>query len=122
MRFRGSVAVLLCLAALTVATSRAGAAGGSVAASRAGPVAQAPSPPETGPPCAEGQLCGNGGSDFKFTTTPAGRVNDPPGAVTRSLTAIGLIALVLGTYLYIALTGKPVPLLALLGRRGRGAA
>jgi hypothetical protein len=116
MRFRGSVAALLCLAVLTAAGGRA------AAASRVGLVAQAPSPLDTGQPCAEGQLCGNGGSDFNFTTTPAGRSNDPPGAVARSLTAIGLIALVLVTYLYIALTGKPVPLLGFLGRRGRGVA
>ena len=42
---------------------------------------------------------------------------DPPGNYVRSLLTLGLIAAVIGTYLFVALTGR-----SLLGRRREKAA
>lgn len=77
--------------------------------------AQEPTPVPTSddqPPCEVGQLCETGNGDHPtFGTTKKGHVNDPPGAFSRSLITIGIIAVLLGAYIYFAFTGTRPPFL-----------
>ncbi len=77
--------------------------------------AQTPSPsPKEEEECVPGRLCKVdledrlGGRDIK--------VVDPPGDYVTSLLTLGAIALVIGMYLYVALTGNRLPF---MGRRFR---
>lgn len=77
--------------------------------------AQTPSPsPEEEEECVPGRLCKVdledrlGGRDIK--------VVDPAGDYRTSLITLGAIALVVGIYLYVALTGNRLPF---IGRRVR---
>lgn len=69
-------------------------------------------PPDTqqGGPCKVGELCldesNSGGTPFPDVDSPTGAVNDPPGAYARSLLTLAAIAVLVGIYLFIALTGK----------------
>lgn len=73
-------------------------------------IAQTPSPSEEPSPspteeitdvCQIGQLCGNIVEPVKRGED--GSVNDPPGKYVRSLITIAFIALIAGTYMFIAL-------------------
>jgi hypothetical protein len=55
--------------------------------------------------CRAGALCGPSEGEDPFGDTNRSAV-DPPGNQVRSLITIGLIFAVLGTYLFIALTGR----------------
>lgn len=57
--------------------------------------------------CAIGVVCTN-----PLETGPGEQqpVNDPPGNYVRSLITIGFILLLVGTYLFVALTGKSLKL------------
>lgn len=62
-----------------------------------------PTPEDTG--CQIGELCTNVNTE----TSPeeeAGPINDPAGDVRTSLLTMGFIALVVGVYFFIALTGR----------------
>lgn len=62
-----------------------------------------PSPEGTG--CPIGELCTNVNTE----TSPeeeSGPINDPAGDVRTSLLTMGFIALVVGVYFFIALTGR----------------
>lgn len=67
-------------------------------------VGQVPTPTPTEQECVPGQLCVPRPQEVR--TGPGAPVNDPPGAYVRSLTTMGGMALVVGIYLYIAMTGK----------------
>jgi hypothetical protein len=70
--------------------------------------------PAGGEPCRAGELCGNTDVDDPFGGSSR-RVEDPPGRYVRSLSTMGLIAIFIGSYLFVALTGRS-PKLG--GRRG----
>jgi hypothetical protein len=83
--------VVLLLVALVVVAPPAGA--------------QEESPGSDGQECRAGELCGpTEGEDPFGDTGPS--VADPRGNHVRSLITIGLIAAFLGTYLFIALSGR----------------
>ena len=65
-----------------------------------------PTPEEEG--CQAGELCGSGDRNDRLQTDTS-RAPDPPGNYARSLTALGLIFAVIGTYLFIALSGRRLP-------------
>jgi hypothetical protein len=58
--------------------------------------------------CQAGELCGSGDREDRFQNDDGVEAPDPPGNYTRSLTTLGLIAAVVGAYLFIALTGRSV--------------
>lgn len=58
--------------------------------------------------CQAGELCGSGAREDRFQNNDGGDAPDPPGNYTRSLTTLGLIAAVVGAYLFIALTGRSI--------------
>jgi hypothetical protein len=58
--------------------------------------------------CAAGELCGSGDRENRFQEGERVDAPDPPGNYARSLTTLGLIAAVVGTYLFIALTGRSI--------------
>jgi hypothetical protein len=55
--------------------------------------------------CRAGELCGPTRGEDPFEDTDRSVV-DPPGNHVRSLITIGLIAAFLGSYLFVALTGR----------------
>jgi hypothetical protein len=62
--------------------------------------------PETGgEPCKAGELCGNTDVEEPFGGSSR-NANDPPGHYVRSLLTLGFIAVFIGSYLFIALTGR----------------
>lgn len=65
-----------------------------------------PAPAEMG--CRAGELCGSGDREDRFQNDNRVDAPDPPGNYTRSLTTLGLIAAVVGAYLFIALTGRSI--------------
>jgi hypothetical protein len=75
-----------------------------------------PTPAAEEPGCAPGELCGSGDRDDRFETGNS-QAPDPPGNYVRSLISLGLIAAVIGTYLFIALSGRRLPI-----RRRKGPA
>ena len=78
-----------------------------------GPVwGQTPSPSGGASPsgCVEGELCI---PQSPAATSGRGQVlvgRDPPAHFARSLVTMGCIAVILGTYLLVAVTGKRLPL------------
>ncbi|HEU4868374.1 MAG TPA: hypothetical protein VFV09_11675 [Actinomycetota bacterium] len=58
--------------------------------------------------CQAGELCGSGDREDRFRNDDGAGAPDPPGNYTRSLTTLGLIAAVVGAYLFIALTGRSI--------------
>lgn len=69
-----------------------------------------PSPTEEGTEtCQIGAICADVGEQVKPGTN-TGPVNDPPGDRVTSLLTIAFIALLAGTYMFIALTGRRFPL------------
>lgn len=58
--------------------------------------------------CQAGELCGSGDREDRFQNEGGVDAPDPPGNYTRSLTTLGLIAAVVGAYLFIALTGRSI--------------
>jgi hypothetical protein len=58
--------------------------------------------------CQAGELCGSGDREDRFQNDDGAAAPDPPGNYTRSLTTLGLIAAVVGAYLFIALTGRSI--------------
>lgn len=64
--------------------------------------------PETTLICRIGQQC----KVEEVDSRQRGPVNDPPGNYVRSLITMGLIAFVVGTYLFFALSNRrfPIPL------------
>ncbi len=69
-----------------------------------------PSPSEEGTQtCQIGALCSDVGEQIR-PGTDTGPVKDPPGDRVTSLLTIAFIALVAGTYMFIALTGRRFPL------------
>lgn len=58
--------------------------------------------------CQAGELCGSGDREDRFQNNGEVDAPDPPGNYTRSLTTLGLIAAVVGAYLFIALTGRSI--------------
>lgn len=87
---RGFTGLLLALALLLVPGSQAWA--------------QQLNEPDEEEGCRAGELCGSGEVDESRGSTPR-EVVDPPGAHVRSLITLGLIAALIGTYLFIAFTG-----------------
>lgn len=72
-------------------------------------VAQESSPePADENECAAGELCGSGEREDGPEVGTQVDALDPPGNYTRSLATLGLIAAVVGAYLFIALTGRSV--------------
>jgi DNA-binding transcriptional LysR family regulator len=59
--------------------------------------------------CRAGELCGSGDRDDRFQNEGRVEAPDPPGNYARSVTTLALIAAVVGTYLFIALTGRRLP-------------
>jgi hypothetical protein len=59
--------------------------------------------------CRAGELCGSGDREDRFQNEGRAEAPDPPGNYARSLTTLGLIAAVVGAYLFIALTGRRLP-------------
>jgi len=55
--------------------------------------------------CQIGQLCTDVGSKVK-PGGGSGPINDPPGSYVKSLLTIAFIGLVVGAYMFIALTGR----------------
>lgn len=76
---------------------------------------ETPSQPDDGDECRAGELCGSGTREDRFQNDTRVDAPDPPGNYVRSLITLGLIAAVIGTYLFIALTGRSL-------RRRSGAA
>ena len=74
-----------------------------------------PSQPDEGDECRAGELCGSGTREDRFQNDTRVDAPDPPGNYVRSLITLGLIAAVIGTYLFIALSGRS------LRRRGSAA-
>ncbi len=69
-----------------------------------------PSPTEDGTGnCQIGAICSDVGEQVKPGTN-TGPINDPPGDRVTSLLTIAFIGLVTGTYMFIALTGRRLPL------------
>lgn len=68
---------------------------------------ESPSPAEEEEVCQIGQVCTEFG-DFRQERR-TGPINDPPGDHLQSLVTIGVIALLAGTYLFTALTGRSLP-------------
>ena len=69
-----------------------------------------PSPTEDGSEtCQIGAICADIGEQVK-PGTDIGPINDPPGDRVTSLLTIAFIALLAGTYMFIALTGRKIPL------------
>lgn len=66
-------------------------------------LAQQPSPDLGEAPCQAGELCER--EDAEEPSVSRQPVNDPPGRYLRSLVTIGFIAALVGTYLFVALTG-----------------
>lgn len=62
-----------------------------------------------------GELCADV-DDRVERVGPTGPVNDPPGSYVRSLITIAAIAFVVLAYLFVALTGKRIPLPSLGSR------
>ena len=63
-------------------------------------------PPASGEEtCKAGELCGDTDVEEPFGG-PAQEAEDPPGRYVRSLLTLGLIGAFIGSYLFIALTGK----------------
>lgn len=58
--------------------------------------------------CQAGELCGSGTRENRFQDDNRVDALDPPGNYTRSLITLGLIAVVVGAYLFIALTGRSI--------------
>ena len=58
--------------------------------------------------CQAGELCGSGTRENRFQDDNRVDALDPPGNYARSLITLGLIAAVVGTYLFIALTGRSI--------------
>lgn len=58
--------------------------------------------------CRAGELCGSGDREDRFQDDNRVDAPDPPGNYARSLITLGLIAAVVGTYLFIALTGRSI--------------
>ncbi|MGH2732789.1 MAG: hypothetical protein ACRDJG_07610 [Actinomycetota bacterium] len=70
------------------------------------------SAPTPEPSCAPGELCvpaetPQPGEAGEGARAPA---NDPPGRYLRSLSTMGLIAMIVGAYFYVAFTGKSLRL------------
>jgi hypothetical protein len=65
---------------------------------------QLESPGPGGVPCKAGELCGSGDNADRLRNNPQ-PVVDPPGRYLRSLVTLGLIAALVGTYLFVALSG-----------------
>ncbi len=68
--------------------------------------------PTSEPSCAPGELCvpdeiPEPGEAGEGSRRP---VNDPPGRYLRSLSTMGLIAVIVGAYFFLALTGKSLRL------------
>ena len=63
---------------------------------------QSPGPGEA--PCRAGELCER--EDAEEPSISQQPVNDPPGRYVRSLVTIGFIGALVGTYLFVALTGR----------------
>ena len=70
-----------------------------------------------GAECRRGELCGSGDFDDRSADSTS-NVPETPGRYLRSLITLGLIAAVVGTYLFVAFTGRN-PLAATLGRDRR---
>ena len=76
--------------------------------------AEEPSPTETPSPaeeeevCQIGQVCTELGDTVRQERR-TGPINDPPGDHVQSLITIGVILLLVGTYLFTALTGRSLP-------------
>ena len=69
-----------------------------------------PSPAKEGTEtCQIGAICADIGEQVKPGTN-TGPINDPPGDRVTSLLTIAFIALLAGTYMFIALTGRRFPL------------
>lgn len=64
--------------------------------------------PEEEQGCQAGELCGSGDRENRFQNDGGVEAPDPPGNYARSLLTLGLIAAVVGTYLFIALTGRSI--------------
>jgi hypothetical protein len=66
--------------------------------------------PAEGPgrPCAPGELCvpDEVPEPGEAEEGSGGPVNDPPGRYLRSISTMALVALIVGTYFFVALTGK----------------
>lgn len=67
-----------------------------------------PEPAEDEEECRAGELCGSGTRENRFQDDNRLDAPDPPGNYARSLVTLGLIAAVVGGYLFIALTGRSV--------------
>ena len=67
--------------------------------------------------CQPGELCGS--TDFEDAERAEREVPDPPGDYATSLVTLGCIGLVVGTYLFVALTGRN-PYSRLAARRRTG--
>lgn len=83
----------------------------------AAPAFGQPQTGEDGGECRAGELCGS--ADFEDAEQRRQKVPDPPGDFVTSLVTLGCIALVVGTYLVSALTGRN-PFSRLAARRRTG--
>lgn len=74
----------------------------------AAPAQEASPEPAEEEGCRVGELCGSGTRQDRFQDDNRVDAVDPPGDYARSLISLGLIAAVVGAYLFIALTGRSI--------------